>query len=103
MSSMIEVMGLRYLAWRPASERPLPSRLPRRAYLGWLHYGRIEHGMPGIIRYSVALNDWMPEDLCGGLDGAGKLVVAFWAEIPRPTEAGLGPDPLETFVSPEEK
>lgn len=58
--------------------------------------------MPGIIRYSVALNDWMPEDLCG-LDGAGELEVAFWAEIPRPTAAGLGPDPLETFVSPDAK
>jgi hypothetical protein len=66
MSGMCEAMGLRYLVWHPASERPPQQRHPCRAYLGWLRQGLVEHGIPRIVRHSRALNDWMPEDLCYG-------------------------------------
>jgi hypothetical protein len=89
-----EAMGLRYVVWHSVSERPPAQRMPYRSYLVWLHHrsGLISQGIPQVIRYSLESQDWVAEDFGRGCD-VENLVVAFWAEIPRPTEAG--PDTLE--------
>jgi hypothetical protein len=88
--NLSEAMGLRYIVWHSASERPPAQQIPYRSYLVWLHYrsGLISQGIPQVIRYSLELQDWVVEDFGRGR-GVENLVVAFWAEIPRPAEAGV--------------
>lgn len=70
MRSITETMGLHYIAWRPVSERPPPHKCPQRTYLGWLHGGRVEHGISTIVRYLDGFGQHACAETEGALDQA---------------------------------
>lgn len=89
--------------WISASTSPPRPQTPFKPYLVWARAmrGPITSGVPMIVQWERDAECWNQAALCWGLRHGDHLVVAHWAEPPRPREAGHPPLGLDSRRSME--